>query len=108
MSRTSLKQRPEKSGVSGQPKATYDSRKRPRRKKTTTPAKPPFGVIQRVNYVLLPVFCALTGYTLKAVRRKIEEGVWLEGVQYYRAMDGHIFMDLAGFEQWVAQGKLVA
>jgi hypothetical protein len=51
--------------------------------------------------VRLPLFERLTGYTQKAVRRKIEEGVWLEGKQYRRAPDGHILIDMDGYEKWV-------
>jgi hypothetical protein len=54
-----------------------------------------------VRYILIPAFCALTGYSDKAVRRKIEDGVWIEGRQYRRAPDGHIQMDLEGYERWV-------
>lgn len=36
-----------------------------------------------VKYVQLSVFKVLTGYTVKAVRRKIEEGVWLEDPKQY-------------------------
>lgn len=58
-----------------------------------------------IQYVLLPIFCALTGYTEKAVRRKIEEGHWREGQHYRKAPDGHILMDLEAFKLWV-EGKL--
>ena len=33
----------------------------------------------QLRRMLGPLFCALTGYTEKAVRRKIEEGIWLQG-----------------------------
>jgi hypothetical protein len=32
-----------------------------------------------VQWVLIPVFSSLTGYSEKAIRCKIQEGVWLEG-----------------------------
>lgn len=54
-----------------------------------------------IRYVRLPVFEQISGYTQKAVRRKIENGVWLEGREYRRAPDGHIIIDLKGYEQWV-------
>ena len=53
------------------------------------------------RYVRLPLFQTVTGYTEKAVRRKIEEGHWLEGRQYKRAPDGHILVDLEGYYKWV-------
>lgn len=61
-----------------------------------------------VKYVQLPVFEALTGYTVKAVRRKIEEGVWLEEREYRRAPDGRILVDLEGFHRWVENRKPTA
>ncbi len=61
-----------------------------------------------VRFVLIPRFCDLTGYTDKAVRRKIEDGVWREGREYVRAPDGHITMDLEGYEKWVVGEKAAA
>jgi hypothetical protein len=46
-----------------------------------------------VRYALIHKFCAESGYSEKAVRRKIEAGVWLEGRQWRRAPDGHIMID---------------
>lgn len=53
------------------------------------------------RYVLVPAFCAWTGYTEKAVRRKIEDGVWVEGVHYRKSPDGRIQMDMEAYERWV-------
>ncbi|BDT66478.1 hypothetical protein os1_06410 [Comamonadaceae bacterium OS-1] len=44
---------------------------------------------------------ARTGYSQKAVRKKIETGVWLEGHEYRRAPDNRIVIDMEGFEKWV-------
>lgn len=57
------------------------------------------------RYVLIPLFSSLTGYTPKAIRRKIEDGVWVEGGQFRRAPDGHILMDLQGYYEWVEKRK---
>jgi len=54
-----------------------------------------------LRWMLLPVFCALTGYTEKAVRRKIGEGIWLQGRHFRKAPDGHITMDLQAYYAWV-------
>jgi hypothetical protein len=53
------------------------------------------------RYVRIPKFCDLTGYTAGAVNDKIRRGKWIEGRQYRRAPDGHILVDLIGFQQWV-------
>lgn len=65
-------------------------------------------MIAPAKYVKLPLFEALTGYTEKAVRRKIEEGVWIEGKQYVRAPDGHILVSMEGYYAWVEGQKLAA
>ena len=54
-----------------------------------------------VQWLLVPVFCGVTGYSDKAVRRKIENGIWQEGVHYRRAPDGHITMNLMRYYKWV-------
>ena len=55
----------------------------------------------KLEWVLIPLFCSLTGYTSKAVQRKIEEGKWLEGRMYRRAPDGHLTMNLQEYYRWV-------
>lgn len=63
----------------------------------------------RLEWVLLPLFCMCTGYSIKAVRRKIEEGKWIEGRMYRRAPDGHININLQEYYRWVdASGSRVA
>lgn len=58
-----------------------------------------------VRYVLIERYAELSGYTPKAIRLKIERGVWLEGRQYRKAPDGHIMIDVEGVERWV-EGRL--
>jgi hypothetical protein len=53
------------------------------------------------RYVLLPLATALTGYTIKAMQRKIERGDWVEGKVWIRAPDGRILISITGFEKWV-------
>lgn len=65
-------------------------------------------MIAPAKYVKLPLFEALTGYTEKAVRRKIEEGVWIEGKQYIKAPDGHILVSMEGYYAWVEGPKRAA
>jgi hypothetical protein len=54
-----------------------------------------------VKWVLVPVFCGLTGYTPAAVRGKIQTGNWLEGKHYRRAPDGHITINMIEYYKWV-------
>lgn len=51
-------------------------------------------------YVRIPLAAAMTGLTEKAIRRKIEEGKWLEGRQYVRR-DGEVYISIRGYTQWV-------
>ncbi|MCY0913219.1 excisionase [Massilia antarctica] len=55
----------------------------------------------RLEWVLIPMFCSLTGYTPKAVTRKIGDGVWLRGKHYQKAPDGRITINLQRYYEWV-------
>lgn len=57
----------------------------------------------KLEWVLVPVFCAMTGYSDKAVRRKLQEGVWLQGKHYRKAPDGRITMNIQEYYKWVEQ-----
>jgi len=54
-----------------------------------------------LQWMLLPLFCVCTGYTAKAIQRKIEDGKWIEGRMYKRAPDGHITINLQEYYRWV-------
>ena len=58
-------------------------------------------VVAPARYVLLPLAYAITGYTVKAMERKIERGDWIEGKVWRRAPDGHIMIDIQGYQRWV-------
>ena len=57
--------------------------------------------LQSARYIRIALFEQITGYSQKAVRRKIEDGHWLEGKQYHRAPDGCILVDMEGYTKWV-------
>jgi integrase len=38
-----------------------------------------------------------------AIRTKIARSIWVEGREYVRAPDGHLMIDLRGYEAWVQQ-----
>jgi hypothetical protein len=58
-------------------------------------------VVGTARYVLLPLANLLTGYSVKAMERKIERGDWQEGKVWRRAPDGRILIDVLGFQRWV-------
>lgn len=58
----------------------------------------------RLEWVLVPLFCALTGYTEKAVRRKIEDGVWLQG-KHWKKVAGRIHLSMEAYNKWVEQAE---
>ncbi|AET91710.1 Bbp49 [Burkholderia sp. YI23] len=66
----------------------------------TQPSKPTDGSA-RALYVTVPLAAALTGLSEKAIRRKIENGTWVEGREYRRAPDGGIFISMTGYQKWV-------
>jgi len=55
-------------------------------------------------YVTVPLFSVISGLSEKAIRRKIEDGKWLEGREYRRSPDGGVFISIKGFERWVERG----
>lgn len=55
------------------------------------------------NYVTIPLAAAVTGYSVKAIRRKIEAAVWREGREFVRAPDGHVLINIQGYHRWVAE-----
>jgi hypothetical protein len=62
----------------------------------------------QLEWVLIPLFASLTGYTEKAIRAKIERGVWLQGKHYRVAPDGRITMNLLEYYKWVEGAKAAA
>jgi hypothetical protein len=58
-------------------------------------------VVGTARYVLLPLANLLTGYSVKAMERKIERGDWQEGKVWRRAPDGRIVIDVLGYQRWV-------
>ena len=58
-----------------------------------------------ITYVRVSRFAELTGYTEKAARRKMEEGVWTEGKHFRRAPDGSVLINLREYEKWVEMGR---
>lgn len=58
-------------------------------------------VVAPARYVLLPLANAMTGYSVKAMQRKIERGDWPEGKVWKRTPDGRVLIDVQGYYRWV-------
>lgn len=78
----------------------YGAPPTPRKVWASTPAvhlaPAPYVTIQLASYI--------TGLTEKAIRRKIEDGKWLDGHEYRRSPDGGIFISMKGYQAWVEKG----
>lgn len=76
-----------------------------------TATQPPPVFLAPDRFVTIKIFAAISGFTEKAIRRKIESGVWIERREYFierreyfRSPDSHIFIDREGVQKWVMRG----
>jgi hypothetical protein len=56
-------------------------------------------------YVTISRAAAATGLSEKAIRRKIEDGVWLEHREWRRAPDGRLYISVKGYQAWIERGS---
>lgn len=64
-------------------------------------AEMPGTLVAPAPYVTIPLAANITGLSEKAIRRKIEDGKWIEGREFRRSPDGGIFISVTGFAKWV-------
>lgn len=57
--------------------------------------------IVSANWVLIPKFCELKGYTVNAVRAKIKNGIWKEGNLWRKGPDNRIVIDVNAVNRWM-------
>ncbi len=57
------------------------------------------------NIVTTKKFSELTGYSLEAIKGKINNGVWIEGMIWHKAPDGRRMLDMEAYDKW-ARGEL--
>lgn len=53
------------------------------------------------RYVTIALASVMTGLSEKAIRRKIEDGVWRERIEWRRAPDVHLMVGIQGVERRV-------
>jgi hypothetical protein len=62
-------------------------------------------LVAPAEYVTVRLAALITGLTEKAIRRKIQEGKWVEGKEFRRSPDGGIMISMRGYQKWVEQGR---
>lgn len=58
-----------------------------------------------MKWITIQKLSEMTGYTVGALRRKMERGQFIENVHYRHAPDGRIHFNLEAYEQWVLGEK---
>lgn len=53
-----------------------------------------------LRYVTIELFAKQTGFTVEAVRRRRDRGVWT----FFVVKDGTVFVDVEGYYEWVSAG----
>jgi len=76
----------------------------PVRRRGETAANEAITLVAPAPYVRISLAATITGYTEKAIRRKIADGVWREGAVWRKAPDGSILISIKGYTEWVATG----
>lgn len=60
-----------------------------------------------IRWLTISKFAAESGYSEKAIRRKIEDRIWAEGRIWRKAPDGRILISTEGYEEWVERGGVL-
>lgn len=53
------------------------------------------------KWVKVSKYCAETGDTPGGVRAKRRSGLWQEGVQWKKAPDGNVWINVEAVQQWI-------
>jgi len=60
-----------------------------------------------MKWVKLRKYCELSGDTKDAVNAKRKNGLWAEGVQWRKAPDNKIWINLEAIDKWVEKSLIV-
>lgn len=60
-----------------------------------------------LRYVTIPKFAEMSGYTPDAIRSKIRDGIWRKDLEWRKAPDGRILVDVDGYHRWVEGGPVL-
>jgi hypothetical protein len=58
-----------------------------------------------LSFVRINMAAEVLGLTTKAIRRKIEDGIWRSGLEYHRDPQGCIWIDIESVNEWVKYGR---
>jgi hypothetical protein len=58
-----------------------------------------------VRYKTIKQFSAESGYSEAAIRTKVHDGTWPEGLVYMRAPDGRVLISVEGYASWVESAE---
>lgn len=56
------------------------------------------------RYQTIKKFSEATGYTERAIRTKIQDGIWRLGEVWIKAPDNRVLICVEGYESWVESG----
>lgn len=56
------------------------------------------------RYVTIALAASAYGWSEKAIRRRMERGVWIENVHWRKAPDGGIVIDIKAVDKWLEAG----
>lgn len=54
-----------------------------------------------MKWVTIKRFARLSGYSEKAIRNKIDRGVWLEKRHWVKAPDGRLQINIPAIQEWI-------
>lgn len=57
------------------------------------------------KWVSIKAYCALTGETEKAITRRREKGIWLDGRHTTIGPNGRLWVNLIEADKWVESGN---
>lgn len=60
-----------------------------------------------LRYMTISKFATESGYSEDAIRSKIRDGIWREGLEWKRAPDGRVLIDVDGYHRWVERGEVL-
>lgn len=66
-----------------------------------TAALQPIPVVAPARYVTIKGAATAMGLSEGSIRKRLERGIWLENLQWRRAPDSRIYIDMRAVEAWI-------